>query len=101
MQSKYRNILKERLVFYKMWKNDWDLYFFHKSISEKAKKKYYSERKFLNLILSIYFLPLKVFKFIQDSRDAHIYNKGVTLIKVIQDELDETKKINQSRGENE
>ena len=64
MQSKYRNILKERLIFYKMWKNDWDLYFFHKSISEKAKKKYYSERKFLNLILSIYFLPLKVFKFI-------------------------------------
>ena len=38
MQSKYRNILKERLIFYKMWKNDWDLYFFNKSISEKAKK---------------------------------------------------------------
>ena len=84
-----------------MWKNDWDLYIFHKSISEKAKKKYYSERKFLKLLLSIYFLPLKVFKFIQASRDAHIYNKGVTLIKVIQDELDETKKINQSRDENE
>ena len=95
MQSKYRNILKERLVFYKMWKNDWDLYFFHKSISEKAKKK------FLKLLLFIYFLPLKIFKYIEDSRDAHIYNKGVTLIKVIQDELDETKKINQSRGENE
>ena len=44
---------------------------------------------------------MKVLKLIQDSRDAHIYNKGVTLIKVIQDELDETKKINQSRGENE
>ena len=101
MQSKYRNILKERLVFYKMWKNDWDLYFFNKSISEKAKKKYYSERKLLNSILYIYFLPMKVLKLIQDSRDAHIYNKGVTLIKVIQDELNETKKINQSKGENE
>ena len=75
--------------------------FFINQFLKKQKKKYYSERKFLNLILSIYFLPLKVFKFIQDSRDAHIYNKGVTLIKVIQDELEETKKINQSRGENE
>ena len=75
--------------------------FFINQFLKKQKKKYYSERKFLNLILSIYFLPLKVFKFIQDSRDAHIYNKGVTLIKVIQDELEEIKKINQSRGENE
>ena len=94
MQSKYRNILKERLVFYKMWKNDWDLYFFHRSITEKAKKKYYSNRKFLNLMLFICYLPLKIFKFIGDSRDAHIYNKGITLMEVIQDEINETKKIN-------
>ena len=101
MQNKYKNILKEKLVLYKEWKNDWDLYFFHKSISEKAKKKYYSNRKFLNLILIVYFLPLKILKFLQDTRNAHIYKKGVTLIEVIQDELDETSKINQSKEEND
>ena len=37
MQNKYQNQLKERLTVYKMWKNGWDLYFFHKSITEKAK----------------------------------------------------------------
>ena len=98
MQNKYQNQLKERLTVYKTWKNGWDLYFFNKSIAEKAKKKYYSNRKFLNLMLSIYFLPLKIFKFLQDSRDAHIYNKGITLMEVIQDEINETKKINKGGG---
>ena len=43
MQNKYQNQLKERLTVYKMWKNGWDLYFFHKSITEKAKKKGFSK----------------------------------------------------------
>ena len=98
MQNNQKNILKERLTNYKEWKNKMDEYFFYLEISEKTKKKFYKKKKLLNVLLNIYFLPVNIVEYFQRLKENHIYNKGLTAIDVIQEEI---KKINEKEENNE
>ena len=98
MQNNQKNILKERLTNYIEWKNKMDEYFFELEISEKTKKKFYKKKKFLNILLCIYFLPVNIVEYFQRLKENHIYNKGIAAIDVIQEEI---KKINKKEENNE
>tara|TARA_Y100001970_G_C13809290_1_gene639169 strand:+ start:155 stop:454 length:300 start_codon:yes stop_codon:yes gene_type:complete len=99
MENKYKKILKERLKIYIDWKNQMDEYFFHIELSEKTKKKYYSKKKFLNILFLIYFFPINTFNYLQKIRENHIYNKGIIAIEVIKNEIE--KNNNNQKEKNE
>ena len=52
-------------------------------ISDVIKEEYYRDKPFLNLFLSLYFLPLNMFKYFHKLRDKHYYGKVTTEIEVI------------------
>jgi len=52
-------------------------------ISDAIKEEYYRDKPFLKLFLSLYFLPLNVFKYFHKLRDKHYYGKLTTEIEVI------------------
>ena len=57
MQKNYKHLLQERLTFYQDWKSDWQDWFKHQEINEKAQKKFYGNRKIFSLVINFYFLP--------------------------------------------
>ena len=87
MQKNYKHLLQERLTFYLEWKSNWQDWFKHQEINQKAKKKFYREKKFFSLIMNFYFLPLNLLKYYNKKRAQHVYNRVLTTIDVIQEEI--------------
>ena len=54
MQKNYKHLLQERLTYYLDWKADWQDWFKHQEINEKAKRKFYGDKK----LFSCPFQPL-------------------------------------------
>ena len=88
MQKNYKHLLQERLTFYQDWKSDWQDWFKHQEINEKAQKKFYGNRKIFSLVINFYFLPTNFLKYYKKKRAQHIYNKVLTTIEVLKEELD-------------
>ena len=88
MQKNYKHILQERLTFYQDWKSDWQDWFKQQEINEKAQRKFYGDRKIFSLIIHFYFLPLNLLKYFKKKRAQHAYNKVLTTIEVLKEELD-------------
>ncbi len=91
MQKNYKHLLQERLTFYQDWKSDWQDWFKHQEINEKAQKKFYGNRKIFSLVINFYFLPTNFLKYYKKKRAQHIYNKVLTTIEVLKEELDTIK----------
>ena len=91
MQKNYKHLLQERLTFYQDWKSDWQDWFKHQEINEKAQKKFYGNIKIFSLVINFYFLPTNFLKYYKKKRAQHIYNKVLTTIEVLKEELDTIK----------
>ena len=89
MQKNYKHLLQERLTFYQDWKSDWQDWFKHQEINEKDQRKFYGDRKIFSLVINFYFLPTNFLKYYKKKRAQHIYNKVLTTIEVLKEELDE------------
>ncbi len=101
MNKNFKYILEERLQYMLEWQNTCLEYFKHQQIREKAKTKYYQERKIENLFFRIYYLPLNILKFLKKQKQKRNYLKGLTEIEVIKEELyriDNIKKIGNNNG---
>ena len=46
MQKNYKHLLQERLTYYLDWKADWQDWFKHQEINEKAKKNFMETKNF-------------------------------------------------------
>ena len=88
MQKNYKHLLQERLTFYQDWKSDWQDWFKHQEINEKAQRKFYGDRKIFSLIIHFYFFPFTFWKYFKKKRAQHVYNKVLTTIEVLKEELD-------------
>ena len=75
--------LKERLENRIIWKDYYEGLIRMWIISDAIKEEYYRDKPFLKLFLSLYFLPLNMFKYFQKLRDKHYYGKLTTEIEVI------------------
>tara|TARA_B100000287_G_C20600098_1_gene767687 strand:- start:1111 stop:1392 length:282 start_codon:yes stop_codon:yes gene_type:complete len=87
MKKNYKYLLEDRLTYYLEWKKDWQDWFKHQEINEKAKKKFYEDKKLFGLILSFYFLPLNLLKYYKKKRAQHVYNRILAVITVLKDEI--------------
>ena len=84
----FKYTLQERLNYYVECKNGWLEYFKHQEVSEKAKKRFYDSHKIFSLIVQLYFLPLNLLEYYKKKRALHIYNKLLTTIEILKEEID-------------
>ena len=101
MEKNYKYLLKERLSIYLDCKSNWQNYFKNQEINEKVKKKFYKNKKILNFFINIYFLPINFLKYCEKKKDRHVYDKIVTTINIIKDELETNIDENQKGKKNE
>ena len=87
--EKYKYTLQERLNYYLEAQNEWLEYFVHLEVNEKAKRKFYGNKKIFGLIMGLYFLPLNLLKFYNKKRALHIYSKVLTVIEVLKEEIND------------
>ena len=88
MQKNYKHLLQERLTYYLDWKADWQDWFKQQEINEKAKRKFYEDKKIFSLIINFYFFPLNFLKYYKKKRAQHVYNKVLAVISVLKEEID-------------
>tara|TARA_Y100001970_G_scaffold223394_1_gene275024 strand:- start:6972 stop:7277 length:306 start_codon:yes stop_codon:yes gene_type:complete len=101
MEKNYKHLLKERLTVYLDCKSNWQDYFKNQEINEKAKKQLYKKKKLLNFFINIYFLPINFLKYCEKKKDRHVYDKIVTTIDIIKDELETNIDKNQKGRKND
>ena len=89
MQKNYKYTLQDRLNYYLEARNEWLDYFKHQEITDKAKIKFYGNKKIIGWILELYFLPLNLLKYYKKRRAQHIYSKVLTVIDVLKEEINE------------
>ena len=85
----YKYTLQDRLSYYLEAQNEWLEYFKHQEINEKAKRKFYGNKKIFGLIIELYFLPLSLLKYYKKKRAQHIYSKVLNEIQVLKEEINE------------
>ena len=83
MKNKLDEIIKERLENRLEWKNylNWSLT--HRDLSYNAKKLFYKDKPFLNLILKLYFLPYNSIKYFNYICDRHKFEMIETEIRML------------------
>ena len=101
MEKNYKHLLKERLTVYLDCKSNWQDYFKNQEINEKAKKQLYKKKNLLNFFINIYFLPINFLKYCEKKKDRHVYDKIVTTIDIIKDELETNIDKNQKGRKND
>ena len=98
MQKNYKYTLQDRLSCYLEAQNEWLEYFKHQEINEKAKRKFYGNKKIFGLIIELYFLPLNLLKFYKKKRALHIYNKVLAVIEILKEEINDINNKNKLEG---
>ena len=89
MRNYVKNKIKDRLTYCKDWKNSVELYLENRKISNKTNEEFYKSKRFLKIILDVYYLPYNVCKFYGYLKMIHEYKKNETEIKVLSRELNE------------
>ena len=84
MKHNLDEIIKERLENRIEWRNylGWSLT--HRHLASNAKKLYYTDKPFLNLVLKLYFLPyntLKYFSYIYDRHKLEMIETEIRMLK--------------------
>ena len=89
MQKNYKYTLQDRLNYHLQTQDEWLEYFLHQQINEKAKKKFYGNKKIIGWIIELYFLPFNLLKYYKKKRAQHIYSKVLNVISVLKEEINE------------
>ena len=92
MKNNLDKIIKERLENRLEWKNYLGWLITHRQLHMNAKKKFYEDKPFLNLILKLYFLPYNTMKYFIYRCDCHKFEMIETEIKML-------KKVRESNNE--
>ena len=88
MRNRLDEIIKERLENRLEWRNylGWSLT--HRDLYMNAKKEFYKDKPFLNLILKLYFLPYNTMKYFIYICDRHKFEMIETEIKMLKQTKD-------------
>ena len=91
MKNKLDEIIKERLENRLEWRNylGWSLT--HRDLYMNAKKEFYKDKPFLNLILKLYFLPYNLMKFFFYMKDRHYFEMMDKEIEILNNEINNEK----------
>ena len=97
MRNNLNEIIKERLENRHLWRSYLGWRLTHKDLSNMAKKEFYKDKLFLDLIIKLYFLPynlLKYFIYISERHRLDMINKEIEILNKIQVDKKDTKLIN-------
>ena len=83
MKNKLDEIIKERLENRLEWRNYLGWLLTHRNLSMNAKKEFYKDKPFLNLILKLYFLPYNSIKYFNYICDRHKFEMIETEIRML------------------
>ena len=83
MKNKLDEIIKERLENRLEWRNYLGWLLTHRNLSINAKKEFYKDKPFLNLILKLYFLPYNSIKYFNYICDRHKFEMIETEIRML------------------
>ena len=83
MRNRLDEIIKERLENRLEWRNYLGWLLTHRDLYMNAKKEFYKDKPFLNLILKLYFLPYNSMKYFIYICDRHKFEMIETEIKVL------------------
>lgn len=83
MRNRLDEIIKERLENRLEWKNYLNWLLTHRDLYMNAKKEFYKDKPFLNLILKLYFLPYNMMRYFIYMSDRHKFEMIETEIKVL------------------
>tara|TARA_B100001027_G_scaffold28324_1_gene16740 strand:+ start:1514 stop:1798 length:285 start_codon:yes stop_codon:yes gene_type:complete len=83
MKNKLDEIIKERLENRLEWRNYLRWLLTHRNLSMNAKKEFYKDKPFLNLILKLYFLPYNSIKYFNYICDRHKFEMIETEIRML------------------
>ena len=83
MKNKLYEIIKERLENRLEWRNYLGWLLTHRDLYMNAKKEFYKDKPFLNLILKLYFLPYNTMRYFIYMCDCHKFEMIETEIKVL------------------
>ena len=98
MRNNINEIIKERLENRSLWRSYLGWRLTHKDLSNMAKKEFYKDKLFLDLIIKLYFLPynlLKYFIYISERHRLDMINKEIEILNKIQVDKKDTKLINE------
>ena len=91
MKNSLDEIIKERLENRLEWKNYLGWLITHRQLHMNAKKKFYEDKPFLNLILKLYFLPYNTMKYFTYVCDRHKFDMIETEIRMLKTKKNEEK----------
>tara|TARA_B100000965_G_C19169873_1_gene574073 strand:- start:85 stop:390 length:306 start_codon:yes stop_codon:yes gene_type:complete len=97
MKKNFKYLLEERLKYMLIWKNNCLEYFKHQEITEKTKNEYFKNRKVESFFYYIYFLPLNTLRFFKKRKQIKTFNKGLTEIQILEEELNQINNIQENR----
>lgn len=83
MRNRLDEIIKERLENRLEWRNYLNWLLTHRDLYMNAKKEFYKDKPFLNLILKLYFLPYNMMRYFIYMSDRHKFEMIETEIKVL------------------
>ena len=87
MRNNFINTLKERLQYNKIWINQFNEYYFHKSITEKVFKQMSEENPIIYLLINIYYLPTNLLKYFTRMKEFYTYKTILKETELIEKEL--------------
>ena len=83
MRNRLDEIIKERLENRLEWRNYLNWLLTHRDLYMNAKKEFYKDKPFLNVILKLYFLPYNMMRYFIYMSDRHKFEMIETEIKVL------------------
>ena len=92
MRNRLDEIIKERLENRLEWKNYLNWLLTHRDLYMNAKKEFYKDKPFLNLILKLYFLPYNMMRYFIYMRDRYKFEMieiEIKMLKQINDDDNE------------
>ena len=92
MKNDLNEIIRERLENRIEWKNYLGWLITHRHLHMNAKKKFYENKPFLNLILKLYFLPYNTIKYFIYRCDRHKFEmieNEIKMLKIARSDEDE------------
>ena len=92
MRNRLDEIIKERLENRLEWRNYLGWLLTHRDLYMNAKKEFYKDKPFLNLILKLYFLPYNMMRYFIYMRDRYKFEMieiEIKMLKQINDDDNE------------
>ena len=83
MKNDLNEIIKERFENRLEWRDHLGWLLTHRELYMSAKRKFYEDKPFLNLVLKFYFLPLNLLKYFIYRCDRHKFEMIENEIKIL------------------